>query len=364
MATAPLMEKPMGLFVSNKHGEESHGTIIACNETNSSLNLFTIWLKICSYITFNWYIMFILALMTTFMVLEYALVFQTWYQHIIQPTWEISSYITFYMLHRNLDKSQTQFILENLSISTKVQFYVFAIGSILAVTLIRFLPISFSLMMEFICQSPDALDIIATIGAFIVNLITMYTLNLMISFLSLEIVEKYDKLAMRIKTEANITINEIKKEFDKIEKNIITLKKDWELVVTVSFVYHLIGVVTYGTVWIVNISNDLWLHCDNNDEWTSMMLHILRGCVRIFGLLYGILRLNHKPRKLAKVINRYCSWEDQTQQFQIQRLKECLTEFQDKFKVMGIGIEWKHFVGIILSAIATGFGALARERFE
>ena len=141
------------------------------------------------------------------------------------------------------------------------------------------------------------------------------------------------------------------------------MRKKWEFVVSVSCGYHLSFAALSMGVWLTNHSSDIWIYC-NNDEWTQLFMVIIRTCVRIFALLYGILRMNRKPRKLAKVIGKYCNWTDQSQQSQIDRMLFNLIEFPDGFRVLNVRIERKHLLAIVITAATTSIGSLAKSKFS
>ena len=84
--------------------------------------------------------------------------------------------------------------------------------------------------------------------------------------------------------------------------------------------------------------------------------------MRIFGLLYGIVRMNRKPRRLAKAISRYCDWNDESQQNQIQRMIYQLNEFPDGFCIIGVRIEVRHFIGLLIAAMTASLGSLAKSK--
>ena len=318
------------------------------------------WLKLCSYTTCICYKLFILLWITAALGAEYYVIlkgssdFAAWYTHVIQISWCLSSFITFYVLQRNIVK--TQDFTNKLN---KTEYHICVVGPVLIIIILRFVPFS----MESVCDHHSYLDYIANIAGFTANFITMYSLNFVVLYLSLKIVTKYDKLMTRIQNVQDIDIREIKNEFDIIKKDVVSFKNKYEFVVSISCLYHIICASTYAFVWITEISNEFWAYCSNNDEYTAVLLVLTRFCVRMFALIYGILRINHKPKQLAKLINDHCDWEDQKQQFQIQRLTKSLTEFHDKFKILCIGIEWKHFAGIMISAIASSIGTVARKKF-
>ena len=350
--TTPLMKTRddsmksfIALLTSPKSGKQDQ----------EPLKFIIVWLKICSYTAPKCYKLFLLLLMTSALVVEYLSIgVQNWYVHIVQISWIISSYIIFYTLHRNI-KTLNYFTND----INRNEFHTCTLCYLLLIIMMRFVPSS----MESVCEKITSLDIIANIGAFIVNSMTMYSLDFVILYFSLKIVKKHDTLIKRIENEKNLHIEEIKIDFDAIQENVTSFKQKWQFVVSLSCMYHLICASVYGFVWITNISNEFWAYCSNNDEYTSVILVLIRFCVRTFALLYGILRINHKPKKLAKVINDCCNWKDQEQQFQIQRIVKSLTEFHDKFKVIVIGIEWKHFAGLIISTVAVIVGTIVRAKF-
>ena len=260
-------------------------------------------------------------------------------------------------MHKNLGQS---FEFNGFNETEILQFATVSSTHIVVLAMIRFVPIS----IPSVCTDEDILNYIVSCTGFIVNSAVMYTLNIVLLYLSLRIIKTYDNLITKIQNDNGLNITDIKREFDKIMKNVRLLKQKWEFAVSVSLLYTLFYMTLSGSIWMFNISDELHEHCDNSDVWTSFILVLTRDCARIFGLSYGILRLNHKPKKLAKTMNEYCDWDDLNQQFKIQRIIKMLTEFQDKFKILGVGIGWHHFYGVVISAITASIVALFKKRVE
>ena len=353
---SPLLELPISPHSSIDMMMVTKGEMVLTKPNKHQYQYRQIWFQISSYTTSaTYYKLFIFLLMTVAIAFEWFVVeFDDWFDNIIQGAWWITSYIIFYKLQCNL--KNVSFLDNNFN---KNEYYLSLGFPILILSGLRFIVRS----IGYFCTTQSVTDVIASIGAFAVNLITMYSLNFVILYLSLQIVYKYDELIAKIENTKNIHINEVMEAFDDISKDIASCKDKWEFIVSVSAVYHIFAALLLGFVWITDISNDVWVYCNNDDDFKSASMMLTRFCVRMFALIYGILRMNHKPQKLAKAVNKYCNWKDEKQQFQIQRLINDLIHFDERFKVIGIGIQWKHFTGMILSAIALSAGIALRAKF-
>ena len=238
-----------------------------------------------------------------------------------------------------------------------IEFYIFSITFILSIFIIRFYTFT-----PWVCGSSTEISHIAgSITAFHINCQSMYSLDLIILYLSIEYVHRYNKLN-KIISICN-DIDKIKNEFDNIQKEINIFKSKWQFVATISCLYHVIFVTLRLTVWLSDTSKDLWMYC-GSDSFTQLFVVIVRSSLRIFGLIYGIIRINHKPKQLSKQLNKYGVWNNnQLQQIKIQRFILSLIHFPNGFKVCWIAVHWKHFVGIIASAITATFASLVRIKF-
>ena len=67
-----------------------------------------IWLKVCSYATCHIYITLVAVLLTTGLGVEYWMIIvesnNSWYDNLGEGAWVISTYMTFFVVHRNLKK--------------------------------------------------------------------------------------------------------------------------------------------------------------------------------------------------------------------------------------------------------------------
>eukprot|EP01084_Bolivina_argentea_P286362 491217_1 len=326
----------------------------------SGFSCMNIWLKICSYTMCICYIFAIFVLITVGMGFAYYITYENWYDHIVQSVWVISTYIIFYFMHSNTKQTKfTSFTSHNDH--NQIEYYIVSLSFMFIIILIRFGPI----FVQNICPSSSKPDnILSTIPGFMVNMITMYPLDFILLYLSLVIVRKYEQLEHKIKTNINIHMDDILNTYEQITNDVILFNKNWEFVVSISCFYHLLLVGVYGGVWITNRqsgSGSLFVHCKGN-EWAQLFIVNIRACTRIFGLLYGILKLNHKPQQLAEIINKYCHWKNELQQLNMQRLVLNLIEFPDRFRVIGVKVQWKHFVAVMITVIGTALGALASTK--
>ena len=107
--------------------------------------------------------------------------------------------------------------------------------------------------------------------------------------------------------------------------------------------------------------HDTYLIYCNGSSYIQLCILIFRSCVRIFGLLWGILQINSRPKKLGKILNYYCDWKEDKQQMRIMRLKTILEEYSG-FKVCGVAIREKHFIALMVTALTSCIMALIKTK--
>ena len=99
-------------------------------------------------------------------------------------------------------------------------------------------------------------------------------------------------------------------DFNKIQDYVQRFKSKFELIASISCFYHISYATVSIGVWMTETPSKSYIYCKKNDEWSELFILIIRGCVRILGLVHDILRMNRKPKELAQVVNKYCDLRD------------------------------------------------------
>eukprot|EP01084_Bolivina_argentea_P032343 59832_1 len=310
------------------------------------------WLTFCGYkhyehfseyFSYWWRLIMIIFLTAMVITAELTVINQVydWYLWFQEIGWLLTVYTVYFIIRRNFRNNTTNTRLFQIKQkSLYYMYYCFIITFVISISYIRF----------GICESEHTLSLTGSIASYIVNNITLHTLNCIIFYLSCIYIEKCNHLKNKIINDNDITVEIIKIYIVDIRKWLNSVKQQWELISSIAFLFYVCYPTIIVLLFLSNASDALWLYC-GNDSWMQVFMVIVRGSIRIFALILGVMRINQQTYDLAQVLNDRFMWNDDNQRVVMQTLMLSLTCFPFGFKICFVRIEWKHLWKLMVVAV-------------
>ena len=239
----------------------------------------------------------------------------------------------------------------DLNIKKHIMVYLFVLYSAIAfVSIYIFTPYC-------IGEKPVLYDYVQSFITTFFNICSMYSLDVIVLFLSLFYVKNIDVFIENIENGEIKNIDDCKEQFNYLASTMKHLQFRLGFIVSFAFITHLFYAVFIAFLFLLD-QDTFWTVCWCDHHIMAFTIQFMLQTTRVLALVYGPMLINTKSRTIPiKVIQHLQDSEDSS----VVRFYLSIHGNTPIFRICWMDIYWGRFVAFVVGSATTLFAAFMKS---